>query len=115
MMGDISSSVNVRSCEHMEAPLFLQYHGTVLLRTVSWRNNYARVGAVLPWFSNGASERCRPYLLKTNFARGGDIMIGSQGMGGTRLLLPLLRCRMVLRMRRQKVWWLASNSAFAGA
>ncbi len=38
--------------------------------------------AVLPWFFNGFSEGCRPYLLTSDFARGGNMMIGNEGMGG---------------------------------
>ena len=41
--------------------------------------------AILPWFFNGSSKGCRPYLFTSDFARGGDIMIGNEGTGGTRL------------------------------
>ena len=40
---------------------------------------------VLPWFFNESSKGRRPYLSTSDFARGGDMMIGSKGTGGTRL------------------------------
>ena len=38
--------------------------------------------AILPLFF---SKGCRPYLLTSDFARGGDMMIGNEGTEGTRL------------------------------
>ncbi len=52
--------------------------------------------AVLPWFFNRSSKGCRLYLLTSDFARGRDMMIGNKGTGSISLL-PLVRCRMVLR------------------
>ena len=37
--------------------------------------------AVLPWVFNGSSKSCRPYLLTSDFARGGDMMIGNERRG----------------------------------
>ena len=41
--------------------------------------------AVIPWVFIGSSKYCRPHLLISNFARGGDMMIENEGTGGTRL------------------------------
>ena len=37
---------------------------------------------VLPWFFNEFSEGCRSYLLTSDFARDGNMMIGNERMGG---------------------------------
>ena len=39
--------------------------------------------AVIPWFFNGFSKGCRPYLLISKFARGGDMMIKNKVRRGT--------------------------------
>ena len=41
--------------------------------------------AILPWLFNGSRKGCRPYLLRSGFARSGDIMIRNERTRGTRL------------------------------
>ena len=71
------------------------------------KNDLEGTVAVLPSSFDGFSKGCRPYLLTSDFARGGDMMIGNEGTGGIHLYCPLVRCRMVFR-RRQNMWWLTS-------
>ena len=37
--------------------------------------------AIIPWFVNGSSTGCRPCLLISDSARGGDMMIENEGDG----------------------------------
>jgi len=53
------------------------------------KNGLECMVAVLPWFFNGSSKGCRPYFFTSDFARGGDMMIGNKGTGSTSLL-PLV-------------------------
>lgn len=63
---------------------------------------------LLPWLLRWPGpDVCRRGLLTFDF---GDMMIGNEG---TRLLLPLVRCRMVFRTRQRKVSRLTGNEALA--
>ena len=56
--------------------------------------------AVLPWFFNGSSKDCRPYLLISNFARGRDIMIENEEA-------VLIAAGALWDVVTNTMWWLA--------